>query len=177
MFMAPVAIWYLPASHNVQAETSLAANAAEKVPGGQLSQSLCALFPNRAEYVPIAHAWQISLTAAMAPENFPVSHKVQTTDPVLVLNVPATHALHETPSTPVYPGLHIQAVITVLDELRVVEFPWHGVQTVVRAKAPECVPIVHGVHAALPRAVVNLNVPATQALHDTPSTPVKPKMH
>jgi len=101
MFMAPVDIWYSATSHNIQVETSLAANAAEKVPVGQLSQSRCALFPNCAEYVPIAHAWQTSLAAAMAPENLPVPHKVQLTDPVLILNVPATHAAHETPSTPV----------------------------------------------------------------------------
>ena len=65
----------------------------------------------------------------------------------------------------------------MLDVLRVIEFPWHAVQTVVRAKVPECVPIGHAVHDALPAAVVNLNVPATQALPDTPSAPVKPELH
>jgi len=49
------------------------------------------------EYVPIEHAWQPPL----APENLPAAHTVQIPDPVLILNFPATHAAHETPSTPV----------------------------------------------------------------------------
>ena len=58
----------------------------------------------------------------------------------------------------------------MLDELSVVEFVWHALQSVVRAKAPEYVPIGHAEHGAFPAISRVLYVPAEHARHETPST-------
>ena len=54
------------------------------------------------------------LVALTEVELFPASHKVQGSDPLAGLYLPATQAVHGPPSGPVYPGLQVQSVILSL---------------------------------------------------------------
>jgi len=46
----------------------------------------------------------------MSVEYCPARQLVHAASPAAVLNFPASHAVHDPPSTPVYPGLQIQSV-------------------------------------------------------------------
>jgi len=98
----------------MQVALLIAAADMENVPAGQLSHSDCALLPVFAEYDPALQSWQTSLVAARVVENFPVPHKVHAAAPVSILYVPAIHPEHVAPFCPVYPELHVQALIAVL---------------------------------------------------------------
>ena len=73
-------------------------------------------------------------------------HATHTDDPVALLNVPAAHGAHATPSEPVEPALHVQSTRAPL-------------------AAGACEPVGHNVHA---EAAVVEYLPATQSLHAVP---------
>jgi len=56
-------------------------------------------------------AVQVKQIGADAPEYFPDVHRVQATEPLLSLYLPATHPL-QSPSFPVHPMLHLQNVMS-----------------------------------------------------------------
>jgi len=86
----------------------------------------------------------------------PAAHAVQASLPAAALYLPASHATHASPSGPVKPALHVQAVEAVLPSGEL-ELDKHAVQ------------------ASLP--AVSLYLPATHATHAPPSGPVYPALH
>jgi len=70
--------------------------------------------------------------------------------PDMVLNVPASHAVHSVPSAPVFPGLHLQSVSSP-EPATELELAGHGAQ--------------------LPAPVASLNSPGRHGEHAPPSGP------
>ena len=101
---------------------------------------------------------------------------MHTAEPLLGLNVPATHAEHVPPFTPVNPALQVQASLLEL-ETGAFEFKAHAKQVdeTLAPTSAEYVDIPQSVHVALPALV--LYFPATQAEHVAPFAPVKPALH
>ena len=109
----------------------------------------------------------------------PVAQSVHVTEPVVDLYLPVTHAVHGPPSGPLKPALHVHCV----DEVH--PMPLHDApelaghaRHVVTSVAPdvaEYVPGTQTLHETLP--VIVLYLPATHAVHGTPSGPLKPALH
>jgi len=84
-------------------------------------------------------------------------HATQLPDPTTLLNVPASHAAHATPSeAAVYPGRHAQSVSSMLPAAEMV-FAGHAAQ--------------------LSNPSVSLYVPAKHATHAPPSASVNPAVY
>ena len=133
-----------------------------------------------------------SSTAAIASEALPASHWAHDADPFPGLNVPATHAAHDKPSSPVNPALHLQSTAnelpvgesescgqgrhkTLAVSLKVPLMQSVHAEWAVAAIPVDTLPASHCVHGVEPS--ICLNVPATHALHDTPSGPLYPELH
>jgi hypothetical protein len=93
--------------------------------------------------------------------------------PTALLNVPAVHALHATPSeAAVYPERHLQSASSMLPAAEMV-FEGHAAQL----PAPTALMNVPASHAAqLPEPAVALYVPASHATH-AESAPVNPAVY
>jgi hypothetical protein len=96
------------------------------------------------------------------------SQAVHVALPVTFLYVPASHAVQAVPSAPVNPAIHVHDVLIVLPTAEKV-LAGHGeqVSNVAAVVATEKVFAAHGMHVAAP--VADLQVPAPQGLHATPS--------
>ena len=122
------------------------------------------------------HARQVDSSVAPAvAEYLSAAQSVQTALPVVVLYLPATHAVHGPPLGPVNPTLQVQAmrVKLAIGELELVGH----VRQVVATVAPtvvEYVPAPQSVQTALPVAI--LYFPATHAVHGPPLGPVYPAL-
>ena len=84
----------------------------------------------------------------MAPtvvKNLPDPQLVQASEPILILNLPASHAVHGPPLGPVKPALQIQAALPAGAS----EFSGHDEQVLsaVAALADEYLPAPQSVHA------------------------------
>ena len=134
---APVVIEYLPAPHLVQVLSSEAPMVVEYFPVPQSVQTLAAEAPRVVEYLPIPQSEHSS-------------------DPIVTLNLPGTHAVHTPPSTPVYPALHWQLPKSSLP-ISALAFSGQLEQ------------------GALPMLL--LNVPAWHKVQVCPSSPVAPTLH
>ena len=112
------------------------------------------------------------MVRAKSSEYEPVKHCVHDALPTAFVNlyVPATQALHDTPSGPVKPEMHLQSVCKLLPRGDV-ELPWHEVQELssVLADVVEYFPNPHCVQTTFP--VTFLYVPATHSVHDAPPNP------
>ena len=129
------------------------------------------------EYVLFGHNMHVSaVVAARSVEKVPPVHVVQPADPFTVLYVPAAHAVHASPSSPVYPGLHTQSVAALLP-LSEDEFSGHNSHALshVAAAVVEYVPAPHAKHPDDPFTALYL--PASHAVHSPPSRPVYPALH
>jgi len=117
--------------------------------------------PSEAAVYPGRHAQSVKSLLPAAEVEFK-GQAVQLSDPVVTLNVPASHAAHSTPSEAavyhgtVCPGRHLQSASSLLPATEVV-FEGHAAQ--------------------LPDPAVALYVPAKHALHAPPSAPVNPTEH
>ena len=91
-------------------------------------------------------------------------HTVQATLPVVALYFPTAHAVHATPSAPVYPGLHEHAVTDPLPAVEV-EFSGHATHVLASTAAGslEYVSAAHLVHVVEP-ATLEYD-PAVQLMH------------
>jgi len=78
---------YVPAMHQTQALSAAAPVVVRNLPAGQMMHVDSVVAPVAVEYLP-------------APQ------LMHATEPVLVLNFPASHATQGPPSAPVYPALH-----------------------------------------------------------------------
>jgi hypothetical protein len=99
--------------------------------------------------------------AAGSPEYVPSPQSVHNADPIASFHCPASHALHALPSAPVYPVLHVQAVmmpLPITDTVLLGQFS--HVAAAVAATAVENVCTPQLVHAAGPGSTLNL--PAEQ---------------
>ena len=129
------------------------------------------------EYVCTGHSLHVAADVLPASvEYLPCRHKEQLIDPCTSLYVPALQAWHSPPSGPEYPRLHTQSLRVLLPSLEWVlgGQPMH-VESEIAADASLYLPLGHNEQGSVP--VLSLNVPATQALHGSPSRPVNPATH
>lgn len=114
--------------------------------------------------------------AADALENLPRTHKLHSADPVVLLNLPATHSEQAKPLVPLCPALHIQFVTWLLPTTEFV-FTGHAAQVddVLAPFAVENLPASHGMHSAAP--LTSLYVPAMHSEQGLPLGPVESVMH
>ena len=110
--------------------------------------------PGEAAAYPGSHTQAVTLSLPF-PELVCEGHAVQLPDPVAVLNVPASHALHAAPSeVPLYPAKHLQPSLP----------------------DAELVPIGHRRHTPVP--IAGLYLPVSHAEHAAPSdVPLYPIKH
>jgi hypothetical protein len=157
----PALVLYLPATHAVQAPTG------PVLPAGQSNTH--AVLP-ACETPPAPH--EVQALAPVVPEYVPAEQSVHATLPLLVLYLPATHPEHKSPSAPVYPALHVQAVIAEL-ELGEYEFEeqFKQLDKVLAPCILEYFDAGQSVHAPLPMSV--LYFPTTQFIQ-APGGPVLP---
>jgi hypothetical protein len=102
----PLIVLYFPATHTVQTPPFGPEN-----PALQVQTVLDA-----AELEFAGHAIQADETVApTVTEYVPLEQSKQAVDPLTSLYLPATHAVHVPPFTPVYPALHEHAVMTELE--------------------------------------------------------------
>ena len=92
-----------------------------------------------------------SAIAAAAVLYLPREHSVQAADPFSFLYVPAVHAVHATPSEPVYPFMHVQLYMLTLP-------------------CPDDACAGQALHGADPSTA--LYVPSAHTAHAPPSGPV-----
>jgi hypothetical protein len=91
---------------------SLAPTIGEYVKLGHKTQSDAASFPVVSKYLPAGQDMQCSWSLfPVVAEYLPVGQSTHDAFPVSLLNLPASHAEHE---TPLYPALHEQAFMEVL---------------------------------------------------------------
>ena len=116
-----------------------------------------------------------SVVAPVVLENLPRVQSLQGTDPVEALYLPATHSVHEPPSSPEDPALQVQAVKT--EPSVESEFIGHTTQAYSAAAASvlQYLPAKQAVQAASPAKALYL--PATHPTHVPPLGPVKPAVH
>jgi hypothetical protein len=104
--------------------------------------------PSETTVYPATHT-QSATASLPSTELVCEGHAVQFPAPVAALYPPASHAVHAAPCDgPLYPAKHVQFVNSSLPDA-------------------ELVPAGHGEHSPAPTAL--LNVPASHALHATPS--------
>ena len=142
------------------------APAAEYVPARQLLHALALFAPDTLEYLPARQL--VHTLALLAPDTLeyvPATQSVQARVPLLVLYLPATHAVQTPPLGPVNPALHVQAPTTVL-ELGELLFAGQDVHD--PAPAEEYVPAPQLEHDPQP---VPEYVPAPQVEHDPAPPP------
>jgi hypothetical protein len=123
-----------------------------------------------------AHDVQVLSLFAVVVQYVFTGQSVHDTDPLVVLNFPATQAVHAPPSGPVYPGAHTHCDNNPLPAPETVfaGHVWHT--SIVAPTAVEYLPARQSEHTAEPFATLNL--PATHALHATrPPAPVYPASH
>ena len=94
--------------------------------------------------------------APVVARYLPAAQSVQPALPLVALYLPAAQAVHDTPSGPVYPALHLQAVERLLP---IGESEFTG----------------QAVHAPEPEAALYLA--ASQSTHVAPSEPLAPGLH
>jgi hypothetical protein len=112
--------------------------------------------PSEAAVYPGRHAQSVNMLLPAAEVVFE-GHVEQLTAPTALLNVPASHAAHATPSeAAVYPDRHLQAASSMLPAAEM-DFEGHAAQ--------------------LPEPAVALYVPASHATHAQPSAPVNPAVY
>ena len=118
-----------------------------------------------------------SHTSDVAPtvlEYLPLPQSVQSSEPVPILYVPATHAVHVPPSLPVKPASQMQSVRSLL-AWGASELAGHASHTSdVAPTVDEYLPLPQSVHVSEP--VLILYFPATHAVQVPPSLPVKPAL-
>jgi hypothetical protein len=109
--LAPAAIEYAPAGHDIQ---TLAPAAAEYAPAEQFVHALAPV----SEYPPAEQFMQtLALLAPETPEYLPVPQSVHVALPLVVLYFPATQPVHGPPSGPVKPALQICGIQALTSEL------------------------------------------------------------
>jgi hypothetical protein len=115
-------------------------------------------------YLPAAHVPHVEAsTAADALEAFPAAQESQRAAPVVALYCPVPHAVHEPPSDPVCPWLHVQLVAAPLAPGEF-ELAGHGVHVFeVAATTVEYVPPSQDTHDAGPTE--SLYHPTEQLVH------------
>ena len=124
--VAPTVLDALPTPQAVHA----LAPAPAYVPARQSTHTLALLAPVRFELLPAAQL--IHTLAPVTPEYVPAVQSRHNDFPVTFLNFPATHAVHVSPSLPVYPMLHLQFEIFFgVIENGVFEFTGHDTHTLV----------------------------------------------
>lgn len=108
--------------------------------GGQALHGL----PSEPVY-PALHLQSVEAVAPAANAELLTLHPKHAADPVAVLYCVLRHGLQGPPSDPVYPALHLQAVVVVLPVPAVVEFPVHSKHAKDPIEALYC-PTEHGLH-------------------------------
>ena len=105
---------YLPASQASQCD---APRASEKVPALHSTHSAALAAACILLYLPVTHSRQEEKSTAAGTGLYrPGPHAVQFAGPTFVLNFPALHSVHSMPSSPKYPGLHLQSTISSLSD-------------------------------------------------------------
>ena len=102
--------------HVVQVLMLTAPDTVEYVPARQLLHALALLAPDTLEYLPAKQL--VHTLALLAPDTLeysPARQSVQARVPVLVLYLPATHAVQTPPFGPVNPALQEQPALLELD--------------------------------------------------------------
>jgi hypothetical protein len=123
------------------------------------------------EVEPAGHARHVSVVvAAGVAEYMPAAQSAHTALPVVVLYLPATHAVHVPPFGPEKPALqvHTNTVELASGELELVGHARHVVATVA-ASVVEYVPAAQSTQLLL--RYVTLYFPAVQAVHGPPFGP------
>jgi hypothetical protein len=117
----------------------------------------------------------LATVAPVTVEYLPETQSAHAALPVTFLYFPATHCVHTTPSAPVNPTLHVQAVRAVL-EFGELEPVGHAVQVPATEVpvASEYVPTTQSVQTAVPFVV--LYFPATHCVHGPPFDPEEPAL-
>lgn len=134
------------------------------------TQSVCSLLPE-ADTVNAGQLRQVvALVAPRSVEKVSAPHKVQASDPALVLYVPAAHGLHGPKLLPVYPAVQLHVALPS----SLVVFCGHGVQLVAPVFASEYSPAKQFAQSSEPGDP--LYVPPAHALHVPPSGPVYPAL-
>jgi len=113
-----------------------------------------------AEYKPAVHSLHVSLDALTASEYFPGSQSVHTADPVVVLYLPATHAV-QLPFRPNQPALH---TLDVMLALPAVESEFTHSKHFDMSFA-EYEPAVHSLHVSLDALTASEYFPGSQSVH------------
>ena len=147
---APVAELYVPASHTLHSPAPVAALMVPASHALQCNPSDVAVYPT-------THLQSVNSSLSVA-EFVPAGHVEHSPAPVVALNVPSLHALHCNPSeAAVYPTTHWQSV---------------------NSSPPSAELVCEGHTAQLPDPAATLYVPASQAVHATPSdVPLYPAKH
>jgi hypothetical protein len=104
----------LPVGQAVQVEGEEAPVVVEYVltPQSMHEKLICA--PVTVEYFPAPQSMHVEDTDAPEVEEYlPASQSVHALVPMVCLYLPKTHAVHDPPSGPENPALHLQLVITV----------------------------------------------------------------
>jgi len=123
----PVAILYLPATHNTHTPPSGPVKPTLQVQAVRATLEI-------GELELVGHPIQVVATVApTVVENVPAAQSVHAALPVAVLYLPATQAVHVPPSGPVYPALQGELIQAALDVLAI----------------GEVVPAGHATHEAL----------------------------
>lgn len=167
----PLIVLYLPATQVEHTPPSGPVNPALQI---QATTSVLDV----AEFEFVGHVKHTDdVLAPTVVEYVPTPQSVHAALPLLVLNLPEMHSVHE-PSGPVLPGEqgNLQASIDEL-ELGEIEFSGHDMQVddVVAPNAPEYVFTPQSIQEELPLIVLYL--PTAHAEHSLPSGPVNPALH
>ena len=128
------------------------------------------------EYLPASQSEHVdSADAPAAFEDLPAVQSLQDTDPVEALYLPATHSMHEPPSSPENPALQVQDVNA--EPTGECEFIGHTthVDSAAPPSALEYLPAPQSAQA--PSPAQSLYLPATHPTHSPPFGPVKPAVH
>ncbi len=156
---------------HVQSE-SAALPLGELVSLGHTRHAASSVAPVLVEYFPAPQSVHTALEVApVLVEYLPAPQSVHATLPLVVLYLPAAHAVHVPPFGPVYPMLQVQleSAALPLGELELSRQTMHVVSSVAPVLV-EYLPAAQSVHATLPLVVLYL--PAAQAVHGPPSGPV-----